>query len=313
MTSHIGLHDIKRNNPLWVHLDMTDGTDQQRRLRSTRSTADTHVKHRVGTYSPQLLGSDIDNHHTSWRDGLSNLPTAALHIDSQFLTFILRRGLCKTLLQGLVYRTRRFRLCQESHPVATRDLFKSLFVVVRLQFVVEQTGISRTVRLHLQTVEEFIRTHKAIALTRRITDVGLRQTIVETRQHLVDIHSQGVESKTMDYGEVGCYLRNEESQRVETVKRSLATQEGQQRIGIFRYTHPREPQRCALQHFAIGISLTHILISSPARGVTFSFECEVIRQLDGIKLIHIGSKGREFVFLLLLMPTRTGGQEDDKA
>ena len=93
MVGHLVLQDIQGDDPLRIHLYMTDGADEQRSLGLGGSTHDTHVQHKVGTHRPKLLRRDVHDDHSRKIGGLRHLPTTALHIQCEFRALIGTRGL----------------------------------------------------------------------------------------------------------------------------------------------------------------------------------------------------------------------------
>ena len=105
-------------------------------------------------------------------------------------------------------------------------------IVGGLHGIVEESCKACTVGLVVPEVQQLVWPHESIALPDGITDIGLRQEIVKTGQHLVDALSDGIKGELVDDIQIGRYLRHEESQRVEAVERSLSSETGQQRVGM---------------------------------------------------------------------------------
>ena len=122
-----------------------------------------------------------------------DLPAATLHIDGQFAALILICGLGEALLKGLVDIVVRTRSLQEPHPIVGSQCLDGLSPICHLDLIVEQTGISRAVRLIVQPVKQRFGRYEAIALPRGKACVGFRQMIVEPRQHLVDTYAERIE------------------------------------------------------------------------------------------------------------------------
>ena len=103
MLHHIRLDDVEGDAPLGVHLHITDGTIEQRRLRGNSTTADAHIEYGVATHGPQMLGGDIHHHPTFVLGRMLDLPTTTLHIDGEFPTLFLIGSLQESSLQSLVH------------------------------------------------------------------------------------------------------------------------------------------------------------------------------------------------------------------
>jgi len=173
-----------------------------------------------------LLGRDIDEHlarHNGVRilcdTSLGILPATAFHIDGELLALSGVGGLQQLVLQRPIEGTRGLGFVQITHATIGSQLLLGIGIVGLPHLVVEELYIATAIGLHLQTVEHLVRTHETIALACGIFDVSLGEIVVETRQHLVDVLSQGIEGELMDDVEILGYLGDEERRRVEAVTR----------------------------------------------------------------------------------------------
>ena len=117
MVGHLVLQDIQGDDPLRIHLHMTDGADEQRSLGLGGSTYDAHVQHGVGTHRPELLRRDVHDDQSRRISRLRHLPTTALHIQRELRALIRARGLQQAVLKTLIDAARRYGRKEIRHPI----------------------------------------------------------------------------------------------------------------------------------------------------------------------------------------------------